>query len=118
MERIKMTNIEYRKFKAHIYMYLDPKELSEELKKYKKLPESNGTLWGAVDTMCQHELFDIHYEQVLNTLRDVYGNDFDESKYVTKDREYRYKNGEVYCWKTYKAKIAKTIELMEKKGEL
>ena len=113
-----MTNTEYRKFKAHIYMYLDPKELKDTIERYKGARESNGTLWGAVNLMCQYGCFDVYYDQVLETLKGIYGIAFDESKYITKDRHYRWKNGEVYCWKIYKAKIARTIEIMEKKGEL
>lgn len=115
-----MTNIEYRKYRQHILDHMDGslEKLKNTIKDYKELRESNGTLWGAVDTMCQWGLFDVYYSDVLDTLKDVYGDKFDESKYITKDRQWRFKNNEAYCWTVYKAKIAKTIETMFKKGEL
>lgn len=114
-----MTNTEYRKFREHILDHMESVErLKEELDRYLLLPESNGTLWGAVDTMCQYGLFDVYYDQVLDTLKEVYGDEFDESKYITKDRQWRWKNNDAYIWTTYKAKIAKTIEIMIKKGEI
>lgn len=114
-----MKSIEYRKFREHILDHMESVErLKEELDRYLLLPESNGTLWGAVDTMCQYGLFDVYYDQVLDTLKEVYGDEFDESKYLTKDRQWRWKNNEAYIWTVYKAKIAKTIEMMYKKGEL
>lgn len=113
-----MTNIEYRKFKAHIYMHFDPKELKDEIEHYKTLPKTYGLTWNAVYTMCQYGRFDIYYDEVMETLKEVYGDKFDKSKYLTKDGSYRFKNNEAYCWSVYKAKLAKTIEIMEKKGEL
>lgn len=114
-----MRTAEYRKFKAHIYCHMDPQELKDNIKQYKKLPESNGTTWGAVDTMCQYGLFDVYYDQVMDTLKYIYGDKFDENKYLTKDRQgYRFKNNEAYCWTVYKAKIAKTILMMEERGEI
>ena len=115
-----MTNIEYRKFRQHILDHMDGslKKLKDTIRNYKGLRESNGTLWGTVDTMCQFGVFDVYYEDVMETLKNVYGDKFDESKYLTKDRQsYRFKNNEAYCWTVYKAKLAKTIEIMEKKGD-
>lgn len=113
-----MTNIEYRKFKAHIYMYLDPQELKDTIKTYKGLRESNGTLWGAVNTMCQWGVFNCYHDQCLDTLKEVYGDEFDESRYLTKKGDWRWKNNEAYVWTVYKAKICKAIEMMIKKGEI
>lgn len=116
-----MTNTEYRRFRQHILDYMDGdiKELKDTVKTYKKLRYvSDGTTWGAAQTMCQYGVFDIYCDQVMETLEKIYGDDFKESKYITKDGEYRYKNNEAYCWTIYKAKIARTIEIMEKKGEI
>lgn len=113
-----MRTVEYNNFKSHILDYMDKQELADTLAHYKTLRESNGTLWGTVDTMCQYGLFDVYYDQVLDTLKEVYGDKFDESKYITKNRQWRWKNNEAYIWTVYKAKIAKTIETMVKKGEL
>lgn len=113
-----MTNIEYRKYKAHIYNHMDPEDLKANIEQYRTLRESNGTVWGAAQTMVQWGCFDCYFSQVLDTLKYVYGDDYDESKYLTKKGELRYKNGECYCWTIYKAKIARTIEIMLRKGEI
>lgn len=115
-----MTNIEYCKFRQHILNHMENslEELKNIIKIYKSLKETNGTLWGAVNAMCKYNVFDVYYGDVMETLKNVYGDKFDESKYLTEDGQYRVKNNETYCWKVYKAKIFKTIEIMEKKGEL
>jgi len=114
-----MTNIEYRKFREHVLGHMDGnmKKLKNYINEYKTLRESKGTLWGAVDTMCQYGLFDVYYDQCLETLKNVYGDEFDESKYITKDRQWRWKNNDAYIWTVYKAKIAKTIEKMIKEKD-
>lgn len=113
-----MTNTEYRKFREHILDHMELDDLKDNLKRYKERYEANGTLWGAVETMCQDGCFDVYYGQVLDTLKDVYGEKYDESKYLTKDGDIRFKNNTAYCWTIYKAKLAKTIENMEKNGEI
>ena len=115
-----MKKIEYEKFKQHILSHEDdnPKRLKEDLDRYLLLPESNGTLWGAVNTMCQYGCFDVYYRQVMDTLKEIYSDEFNESKYMTKDGQFRLKNNEAYCWVVYKAKVAKAIEMMIKNGEI
>jgi len=112
-----MTNTEYRKYRQHILDYMDDdlKKLKSKLEDYKTLPESGGTLRGAIDTMCQYGIFDVYYDQCLETLKEIYGDEFDESRYITKGRQWRFKGREAYIWTIYKAKITKTIELMYKK---
>lgn len=115
-----MKKAEFEKYRGHILDHIDggTKELANTVKQYKDIRESNGTLWGAVDTMCQSRLFDVCCSDCLKTLKWVYGDEFDESKYITKNGDWRLKNNERYIWVIYKAKIAKAIEIMEKKGEL
>ena len=114
-----MKKIEYERFKEHILDYFpDTKELKNEIERYKTIPDSHGTLWGAVDTMCQYGLFDVYYGQCLDTLKEVYGDEFDESRYFTKKGDWRWQKNTCYLWTVYKAKICKTIEMMIKKGEL
>lgn len=115
-----MTNIEYRKYREHILDHMDNdlEKLKSEVKRFKELPESNNTIWGAVDTMCQYGVFDVYYSDVLETLEDIYGSEFDKTKYIKKDGGLKTKNGETYCWKVYKAKISRAIEIMEKNGEI
>lgn len=112
-----MTKLEYEKFKEHILEHFDDaKTFKEELDCYIK--EAKGNIYQAAYIMCQYGCFDIYYNDCLETLKDVYGDDFDESKYITKDEAWRYKNNEAYIWTVYKAKIARAIDMMYKKGEL
>ena len=115
-----MTNTEYRKFYNHVLEYFDGniEKLKDTIKIYKELPESEGIFWKTIDTMCQYGLFDVYYSQCLETLKYIYGEDFDKSRYITKDGGWKFKNNEAYIWTIYKAKIAKTIEMMYKKGEI
>lgn len=112
-----MKIVEYNKFVDHILgrMNDNPEKLKRTVEDYLELRESKGTLWGAVDTMCQYGLFDCYYSQCLNTLKEVYGDEFDESKYITKDGQWRWRNGDAYIWTVYKSKICKTIEMMKEK---
>ena len=79
---------------------------------------AEGNIYQAADTMCQYGCFDVYFNDCLETLKEVYGDNFDESKYITKDGQWRYKNNEAYVWVVYKAKIDRTIYEMYKKGEL
>lgn len=114
-----MKKLEFEKLKEHILEHMESVEkLYSTIENYKKLPESEGNFWKTIDTMCQYGLFDVYHNQCLETLKEVYGDKFDESRYITKDRQWREKGGETYIWTAYKAKIAKTIELMKKNGEI
>ncbi len=113
-----MKIAEYKAIKAHILNYMTAEELAENIEQYKTNRESNGTTWGAVQTMAQYGCFAVYYSQVLDALKEIYGDEFKESTYLTKSGELRYKGGECYAWTIYKAKLAKACEMMEKKGEL
>lgn len=113
-----MRTAEYNKFKSHILEYMDKQELAETLANYKTLRESNGTTWGAGQTMVQWGCFACYYSQVIEALKEIYGEEYKPEIYETKAGDLRWKNGEAYCWTIYKAKIARTLETMERKGEL
>ena len=115
-----MRKLEYEKFKEHILEYYEtPEELSNEISHYQAtIPEASENIFKAADVMCQYGCFDVYYSQVLETLREVYGDEYNGDKYITKGGEIRFKNNEAYCWTIYKAKIARTIYEMYKKGEL
>lgn len=113
-----MRTAEYNKYKKHILEYMDKQELDETLANYKKLRGSNGTTFGAAQTMVQYGCFACYYWQCLETFEEVYGEEYNQDIYLTKAGDFRVKNNEVYCWTIYKAKISKTIEIMEKKGEI
>ena len=113
-----MRKLEYEKFKEHVLsFYESPKELSDEIAHYKTALNIN-SLFNAIDTMCQYGCFEIYYADILDDFKKVYGDEYDESKYLTKKGEVRFKNNEAYCWTIYKAKVARTIYEMYKKGEL
>ena len=115
-----MIDIEYRKYQRHIldYMNENPEKLKRVIEGYLEYKESKGTLRGALNLMCEYGCFDRSYDQAMDTLKKIYGDKFDESKYITKNKLWKIKNKEVYIWTVYKAKLARTIEIMEKKGEL
>lgn len=59
-----------------------------------------------------------YFEDVENFLKKLYGEEYDEKIYKTKNGEFRYKNGEVYVWTVYTNKIAKVIEKIIKEAGL
>lgn len=113
-----MRTAEYNKFKQHILDYMEIEELRENLNNYKRIEHRNSNTWDAAVNMVQEGCFACYYWQVLEALKNVYGDDYKPEIYETKTGELRWKNGEAYCWTVYKAKIARTIEMMERKGEI
>lgn len=112
-----MRTAEYNKFKAHILEYMEAEDLKENIKAYKERRDCP-TTWKAGEMMTQDGAFACYYSQVLAVLKDIYGEDYKAETYETKAGDLRWKNGEAYCWTIYKSKIARTIEMMERKGEL
>lgn len=112
-----MKKIEYENFKKHILDYMSVEDLKETLKTYRNLVHCDYTYVKAKQ-MVQDGCFACYYADVLDILKSIYGDDYKEDVYFTKDGELRWKNDECYCWTVYKHKIALTIETMEKKGEL
>ena len=112
-----MRTAEYNKFKSHILEYMEAEDIREQIKQY-KAHRNCATTWQAGEQMAQDGCFACYYSQVLAELKDIYGEDYKAETYETKSGDLRWKNGEAYCWTIYKAKIARTIETMERKGEL
>jgi len=112
-----MRTVEYNKFKAHILEYMEAEDIREQIKAYKERRDCP-TTWKAGEQMVQDGCFACYYSQVLSALKDIYGDEYRYETYETKSGDLRWKNGEVYCWTVYKAKIARTIALMEQKGEI
>lgn len=55
--------------------------------------------------------------QALEEMREWYGEDFDESRYLTKDgNDWKYRNGTPYVWAIYTAKVAQAIEKLNSKN--
>ena len=114
-----MTNLIYNRFKNCIILqYMDIKKLSETVKTFTTLRESNGTIYGAGLTMVDYGCFGCYFSTILEELKEVYQSDYNENIYLNKDGSLKYKNGECYAWTIYKHKIALTIEKMSKKGEI
>lgn len=112
-----MKKLEYEKFKEHILSSMDIEDLKANLETYGKLSGCDSTYQRAKQ-MVQYGSFECYFSGVIDVLKDVYGDDFKEDVYFTKDGDYRWKNDECYCWTVYKHKVALTIETMVKKGEL
>lgn len=68
--------------------------------------------------LVNHGFFGVYFEDAEDFLKELYGENFDEKIYKTKNGEFRYKNGEVYVWTVYTNKIAKVIEKMIKEAGL
>ena len=60
--------------------------------------------------------FDCYYAQILDTLKEVYGDDYKEDIYLDKKGEFRIKLGEPYCWKVYLSKMAMAIKKLMKEN--
>lgn len=112
-----MKIAEYNNIKKHIFEHMAVEDLAENIKACKNRREI-ATTWHAAHQMAQDGFFNCYYSQVLETLKDIYGKDYKEETYKTKDGSLRWKNDEPYCWTVYKAKIASAVEQMERKGEL
>ena len=92
-----------------------------ELAQMLGFPENNKTGISWVNNMVNRGYISetLHgYENGKMRKEYIYGDDFKESVYFTKNGDYREKNNETYCWTVYKNKICRTIETMIKKGEL
>lgn len=111
-----MKIAEYNKFKSHILDSMSVEDIKSTLESYGKCYKLGSTYLRAKQ-MAQDGCFACYYDSVIEVLKDVYGDDFKESTYFTKDGDYRWKNDECYCWTVYKHKVALTIETMERKGE-
>ena len=112
-----MKKLEYEKFKEHILGSMELEDLKANLETYSKICVCDSTYQRAKQ-LVQDGAFECYYDGVIDVLKTVYGDDFKEDVYFTKDGSYRWKNDECYCWTVYKHKVALTIETMEKKGLL
>lgn len=56
--------------------------------------------------------FNCYLSQVLDTLKEVYGDEYKPETYLTKNGDLKYRNGEPYCWTIYINKMAMAIKKM------
>lgn len=67
------------------------------------------TAYAQAQRLVQGGVFLCYHHEVLEQLKEWYGADFDESKYLTKNREWKIKGGKTYIWEVYKNHIAQAI---------
>lgn len=89
---------EYEAYKSHILNHMTIDDLKANLESH--TPEQ----------LIRDGFFDCYYAQILDTLKDVYGDDYKEDIYLDKKGELRIKLGEPYCWKVYISKMAMAIK--------
>lgn len=96
---------EYEAYKSHILNYMTIDDLKANLENH--TPEQ----------LIRDGFFDCYYAQILDTLKDVYGDDYNEDIYLDKKGELRIKLGEPYCWKVYLGKMAMAIKKLMKENQ-
>lgn len=99
---------EYKKLKSIILSYIDDvPSMIENIKAHGQ----------GIQGWIQAGALACYYSTCDEELREVYGDDFKESVYYTKDGDYRWKNGEAYIWTVYKWKMGQAIEKLIKEWE-
>lgn len=93
----------------HMTSYYDGgiKELKAELEHYMhdRVKGEELSAYHAGVVMTEDGSFEIYYSQVLEALEEFYGDEFDESRYLTKGGELKYVKGEPFAWTIYKHMI-------------
>ena len=93
---------EYQAYKDHILKYQSIEDLKANLKH--RTPEQ----------LVRDGFFVCYYSQVLDTLKEVYGDEYKPETYFNKDETLKYRAGEAYCWTIYVNKMALAIEKLIK----
>lgn len=102
-----MRKSEYNNYKKIILDHIgDAKTFVEQVNAYYKKNYKAPTIWHACRQMALDGFYACYYSQVLDDLKAVYGDKYDETKYITKTGDIRYRNGEAYLWTIYTAKMA------------
>ena len=95
-----MKTLEYQAFKKHILQYMTLDDLKDNLEHHTPAE------------LVRDGFFDCYYAQVLDTLKDVYGDEYKQKTYLRKDGDMKFKNSEAYCWTVYVNKMAMAIKKM------
>lgn len=95
---------EYEAYKNHILNYMTIDDLKANLESH--TPEQ----------LIRDGFFDCYYAQILDTLKEVYGDEYNKDIYLDKKGELRIKLGEPYCWKVYLGKMAMAIKKLMKEN--
>lgn len=103
-----MRKAEFQNYKNIILSHFDDdaKAFVEQVEAYHNKNYKAPTLWHACRQMALDGFFACYYSQVIDDLKAVYGEDFDDTKYFTKAGDLRYKGGDVYAWTVYTSKMA------------
>lgn len=88
----------------------DPKETMKHDMEACATPTSLalGYYWAAKE-LVQNGAFACYYSQAEATLKDIYGESYDATRYYNKDGSLKYKNGQAYLWTIYVHKMAQAI---------
>lgn len=100
-----MKTREYQAYKKHILNYMTVDELKDNLEC--RTPKQ----------LIRDGFFNCYFSQVLDTLKEVYGDEYKPETYFNKDETLKYRAGEAYCWTVYVNKMALTIEKLIKEQE-
>lgn len=95
-----MKTLEYQAYKKHILQYMTLDDLKDNLEHHTPAE------------LVRDGFFDCYYAQVLDTLKDVYGDEYKQKIYLRKDGDTKFRNGEAYCWTVYVNKMAMAIKKM------
>lgn len=95
---------EYEAYKSHILNYQSIKDLKTLLKSYD------------VKEIATSGFFACDYAQVLDVLKEIYGDEFKRETYINKNGTLKTKNGETYLWTVYINKMATAINKLMKEN--
>lgn len=101
-----MRKSEYINYKKHILEYVEPADFIADVEAYHGRNYKAPTIWAACRQMVLDGFFACYYSQVLDALADIYGDEYDDTKYLCKNGDLRYKSGQPYCWTIYADKMA------------
>lgn len=89
---------ECQAYKKHILSYMSLDDLKANLEYH--TPEQ----------LVRSGFFACYYSQVLDTLKEVYGDDYKPETYLDKDGDVKFRGDEAYCWTVYVNKMATAID--------
>lgn len=95
---------EYEAYKSHILNYQSIEDLKTLLKSYD------------VKELATSGFFACDYAQVLDVLKEIYGDEFKRETYINKNGTLKTKNGETYLWTVYINKMAMAINKLMKEN--
>lgn len=95
---------EYEAYKSHILNYQSIEDLKTLLKSYD------------VKELATSGFFACDYAQILDVLKEIYGDEYKPETYINKNGTLKTKNGETYLWTVYINKMAMAIKKLMKEN--